>query len=763
MPPHRTYHIHLQGQVQGVGFRPFVYQLANRFGLCGWVNNTLDGVHIEFNAGPETAASFYQAVQNEAPALAVITEATMEEMAFQSYSDFQIVHSDAAGEASLLLTPDVALCADCRAELHAPSNRRFGYPFITCTLCGPRYSIIQKLPYDRPFTTMQPFPMCPDCAAEYENPLDRRYYSQTNSCADCGISLQWQPGHGIPLTGAPDELIGLAAEAILEGKILAVKGIGGFLLCCDAGNEAAIQTLRRRKHRPSKPFALMYPSLESLREDAQVGPEQEEELLGIAAPIVLVDLLPNGHKKLAVKDIAPGLNQVGVMLPYAPLLELLLLRVGRPIVATSGNPTQHPIVFDNETALRELPSIADALLLHNREIATPQDDSVIRFSPFLQQRIVLRRSRGMAPTFILPGRKAAPGTVLAMGAMLKSAFGLRHQGNYYLSQYLGDLQNFDTERSFQWALRHLLGLLSARPEAVLTDLHPDYYSTRLGDMLAEEWQVSVFRYQHHEAHFSAALGEHPELPADEAVLGLIWDGTGLGSDGQVWGGEVFRFENRQMNRVGHLEYFPFILGDKMPREPRISALAACHHLPQCLDLLEPMFSETEWRVYRQLLQQPARLTTSSMGRLFDGASALLGLSLRSSYEGEAAMFLKNSALEAFRKYGIGENFGIEAAASAGLSAADVLLPLAEGLRLGESREVLAAQFHLRLVRWAERMAAEQKVRYVVCSGGVFQNGLLADLVSDRLGRDYTVLFHRQLSPNDESIALGQLMLHQFFQ
>lgn len=743
-----------------MGFRPFVYQLATGYGLCGWVNNTLDGVHIEFNAGPEMAASFYEAVQKQAPALAVITAAEMVKKAFQSYTDFQIVHSESAGEASLLLTPDVALCADCRAELHTPANRRFGYPFITCTLCGPRYSIIQKLPYDRPFTTMQPFPMCPDCAAEYEHPMDRRYYSQTNSCTSCGVSLQWWPGQGEPVSDTSDVLIGLAAEAIVEGKIVAVKGIGGFLLCCDATNAEAIQTLRLRKHRPSKPFALMYPSMESLRLDAQVGVEQAQELLGPAAPIVLLDILPNGIKSLPVSEIAPGLDQIGVMLPYAPLLELLLHRIGRPIVATSGNPTQHPIVFDNDTALSELPSIADALLLHDRDIATPQDDSVVRFSPFFQDRIVLRRSRGLAPSFILPGLKAPPGTVLAMGALLKSAFGLRHQGNFYLSQYLGDLQNFDTERNFQWALRHLLGLLSAKPQAVLTDLHPDYYSTRLGEALAKEWDVPVFRYQHHEAHLAAVLAEHPELPADEAVLGLVWDGTGLGRNGQIWGGEMFRFENGQINRIGQLEDFPFILGDKMPREPRISALAACHKLPQCLPLLEPMFSETEWKVYQKLLQRPAQLTTSSMGRLFDAAAALLGLSLRSSYEGEAAMMLEARAAAAFKKYGLQENFGIEAATSATLSPADVLLLLAEGLRLGESPEILAAQFHLRLVRWAEKTAADQNLRYVACSGGVFQNGLLVDLISDRLGRDHRVLFHKQLSPNDESIALGQLMLHQ---
>lgn len=760
MSSQRTYHIHLQGQVQGVGFRPFVYQLAGEYGLRGWVNNTLDGVHIEIDADPDLAGAFFEAVQSRAPRLAIITGASIYEKPCQVFSDFKIIHSDPLGAASLLLTPDVAMCPECHIELHTPANRRFAYPFITCTLCGPRYSIIQKLPYDRPFTTMEPFPMCPDCHAEYDDPLDRRYYSQTNSCVRCGIVLQWFSGEGELISGETDELIGWAADAILAGKILAIKGIGGFLLCCDATSAEAVGILRHRKHRPSKPFALMYPSLDLLKMDARIGSRQSAELLSPAAPIVLVELRPQPHHPLPMEAIAPGLQQIGAMLPYAPLLELLMCRIGRPMVATSGNPSGSPIVFDNDTALRDLRSIADVLLLHNRDIATPQDDSVVQFTPFASQRIILRRSRGWAPSFVMPGLPATSGTILAMGALLKSAFGLQHQGNYYLSQYLGDLQNFDTEHNFQWALEHLLGLLSARPEAILTDLHPGYYSTQLGDALAEKWQVPVFRYQHHEAHLAAVLAEHPDRPVQEAVLGLVWDGTGLGHDGHIWGGELFRYEEGEIKRVGHLENFSFILGDKMPREPRISALAACHNLPECLPWLEEMFDKTEWRIYQQILQRPVQLKTSSMGRLFDAAAALLGLSLRSSYEGEAAMLLEQRAVEGFKKYGLQENFGVEKAVSSALSASDVLLPLVRGKQQGENVDILAAQFHLRLVRWAERVAEEQQVRYVACSGGVFQNGLLVDLLTDRIGNTYNLLFHRQLSPNDEHIALGQLILHQ---
>ncbi len=756
----RTYHIHLQGQVQGVGFRPFVYQLALEHGLNGWVNNTLDGVHIEITAEAGAADRFFEEVQSRAPVLSRIVLARMEEKPLQDYPNFRIIHSAEAGEATLLLTPDVALCADCRRELLDPRDRRYGYPFITCTNCGPRYSIITRLPYDRPYTTMQPFPMCGPCAAEYDNPLDRRYYSQTNSCETCGIALQWYEREQGLKTGTAAALIAQTAAHLRAGKIVALKGIGGFLLCCDAANEAAIRTLRERKHRPSKPFALMYPSLAALEADAVVRAEEADELCGHVSPILLLELKDKPAHALALEAIAPGLSQVGAMLPYAPLYELLMQELNRPIVATSGNLSNAPIVFDNETAVSELAQIADAVLLHNRDIATPQDDSVVRHTPFYRQRIVLRRSRGLAPTFILPELETPRSTVLAMGAMMKSAFALAHKGNLYLSQYLGDLENYDTERSFRLSMDHLLQLFDARPEQVLVDLHPDYYSTRLGEALARQWDVPLHRYQHHEAHFAAVLAENLLLQSKEPVLGVIWDGTGLGSDGQVWGGEFFRYEAGQVQRVGHLAYFPFILGDKMPREPRISALAACHDLPEALPLLESHFSATEWGVYQTLLQKPAALHTSSIGRLFDAAAALLGLASRSSYEGEAAMLLENAALQYFKKYGLNQLHSIWDAPEDlyQMPPSRILADLVEGLKSKVAIPELAARFHALLVDWIAAVARHQGARHIAFSGGVFQNALLADLCIERLSSEFSLHFHRQLSPNDEGIAFGQTVL-----
>ncbi|MBX2926724.1 MAG: carbamoyltransferase HypF [Saprospiraceae bacterium] len=756
----KVYRIHLQGQVQGVGFRPFVYKLAKEFELCGWVNNSVDGVHIEFNAAEELGDAFFQAVQKRAPVLARITAADMIEAPWKIYTNFEIRNSEETGEANLLLTPDVALCRECRMELHDPANRRFCYPFITCTNCGPRYSIIQKLPYDRPYTTMKAFPMCMVCATEYEEPLNRRYYSQTNSCTVCGIALQWHSKEEGSLEGDDSDLINRAVAYILAGKIVAVKGIGGFLLCCDAGNEKAVMELRMRKHRPSKPFALMYPSLEMLTEEALVSSEEAWELTGSAAPILLLELKNDRSNNLAISAIAPGLNQIGAMLPYAPLFERLLHQLQRPIVATSGNRSNAPIVFDNATALRELPEIADALLCHNRDIVTPQDDSVIRFTPRYRQRIVLRRSRGLAPTFIQPELLLPDKSVLAMGAQLKSAFALTHKGNLYLSQYLGDLENYDTERSFQLTIKHLTRLFSARPEAVLTDPHPDYFSTRLGQQLAAEWNVPVIQYQHHRAHFAAVLAENNLLQEQDPILGVIWDGTGLGDDGQVWGGEFFLFDGNSMPRVAQLGYFPFILGNKMPREPRISALATCGNVPEAKVLLEPHFSRTEWSIYNRLLSKEDNLHSSSMGRLFDAAAALLGLSLQSSYEGEAAMLLENAALRVFQQIGYDGLPGLLAIEklSENLPPQALLQPIAAGVLRGEPAGELAARFHRSLVDWVEHVARCRQVGRIAFSGGVFQNAVLTDLLIHRLQHKFSLYFHRELSPNDENIAFGQVML-----
>ena len=731
-----TYHIHLQGIVQGVGFRPFVYQLAQEYGLHGWVNNTTDGVHIRFNATAEQANAFYRAVLQRAPRLAVITAHRMQEVDQQAFTDFQIIASQAASRPDLPLTPDFALCDDCRQEIHDPSNRRYGYAFTTCTLCGPRYSIITALPYDRPHTTMAAFEQCAACASEYHDPQHRRHFSQTNSCPQCGISLFTASGQPC----STQEIV----HHLQEGKIVAVKGIGGYLLLCDASRASLIEELRQRKHRPAKPFALMYPSLKMLQEHYNLSEHEISRLTGPAAPILL--LQPKDPLPIARQAIAPRLNRIGCMLPYAPLFELILAAYGRPVVATSANISGSPILYDNETAHRELAAIADVIVSHNRPIVVPQDDSVLRMAG--RQPIWLRRSRGLAPTYLNPGFALPDQTILATGAQKKSSFALASRGQVYVSQYLGDMDNYLTQSAYRHTLAHFFDLLDTRPQVLVADKHPGYFTTGLAQEMADEQQLPLRQVQHHEAHFFAVLAENNMLNSHEPVMGVIWDGTGYGDDGHIWGGEFFVYDHQQVQRLWHLPYFPFILGDKMVREPRISALTISPELPQAL----AKFDEVERALYTKLLTT-TRLQTSSMGRLFDAVAALLLDTDKATYEGEAALYLQVAA----------ESYG----APAGLpgysltpESADFYPDLAAQLLADKQQSGSAAlpalRFHLTLITLIEQQARQAGVRKVAFSGGVWQNSLLVELAQKHLGGDYELYFHQRLSPNDECVSLGQL-------
>ncbi len=758
----QTWHIHIQGQVQGVGFRPFVYLLARKYGVHGWVNNTVDGVHVAFNAAPETAELFHQDLLKRAPKLSVITGHQLQEIAPTSFADFQIIQSEQNGTANLLVTPDFAICPDCKTELQTDHNRREGYAFITCTNCGPRYSIIAQLPYDRPRTTMDAFEMCPTCLAEYEAPADRRYYSQTNSCANCGIELTLVDQQHKVINEAPPQIIDQVVTAWNAGKIIAIKGIGGYLLTCDARNAQAITTLRERKHRPSKPFALMFPDLESLQSLTNIIPAEAELMTGPIAPIILVDSTEEVKQVLAMPEIAPGLSQVGAMLPYAPIFVLLLKKFGQPIVATSGNISNAPIVFQDEKAKTELATIADYILVNNRKIVVPQDDSVVRFTPFKHQKIVIRRSRGMAPTYINGHLQLPQQSMLAMGAMLKSTFSLLHGGNAYISQYLGDLEHFDTQENYRKAIQHFLQLFQTIPTHILLDLHPEYPSTKYGQLLAQKFEIPTTSVQHHLAHFGAVLGEHHLLQTEEPILGVIWDGTGLGDDGQIWGGEFFKYEQYDFLRCYYFDYFDFILGDKMPKEPRISALSACWDVMGAAPFLRGKFTQTEWQVYEQLLSKTNHLQTSSVGRIFDAVAALLGLMDVQTYEGEAAIKLEALATQYFKQNGLDfhESYFREGAHYYRIPTKTMMTALIMDLQKGKTRSFIAAKFHFSLVKLVKIVANNLNIKKIAFSGGVFQNALLVDLLAHHLSADFDLYFHEQLSPNDENISFGQLMYTQ---
>ena len=760
----KTFHIHIQGQVQGVGFRPFVYKLAREYRLDGWVNNTLDGVHVEVCAQEDRVREFYQKIIDRAPLLSRITKHDLRKVDGGSFNGFEIIHSDSEGQANLLLTPDFGMCDDCRMDSYAAENRRKGYPFTTCTNCGPRYSIIHRLPYDRHTTTMEKFRMCPNCEREYWDPEDRRYYSQTNSCPDCPVNLQLFSGKN-PVETDPDKIPEKVVNLWKEGEIVAIKGIGGYLLTCDAANETAILQLRERKHRPSKPFALMFPDLRSLKEEANISEAEMTELGDPVNPILLLNLKNPEKSHLGINAIAPGLHQIGAMLPYTPLFDLLLNRFGKPVVATSGNISNSPIVFQDHIALDELTEIAGFVLINDREIVVPQDDSVIQFSPYYEKRIILRRSRGLAPTYINPGIDFPKATVLATGAELKSTFTLVHRHNCYISQYLGDLDSFDTQESFRHTIQHFFELFSTRPEVILTDKHPNYTATQYGRQLAEETRVPVHSFQHHIAHFGAILGENHLIHSKVPVLGVIWDGTGLGDDGQIWGGEFIRYENYGFQRFNHFDYFPFILGDKMPREPRISLLAASWGIAGAGEFVQNKFSKTEWQVYNRILKKEPGLKTSSLGRIFDAVASLLGIIDRSTYEGEAAMYLESLAGQYIHRDRLKFNGAYLEKTWHGktVPTRQLLAEILADVRNGLKKEYIAAKFHFSLAKLIIRMAKQQRIKKIAFSGGVFQNSLLVDMIVRLLGEDYDLYFHQLLSPNDENISFGQLMCYQIQQ
>ncbi len=761
MHTEKAVHIHLAGKVQGVGFRPFVYRLGNALNLRGWVNNTLDGVHIEAVGAPDILDLFYQRLLREYPEIAQVTASECREIPLFSADAFSVVHSDASGAASVLLLPDLDVCDNCRREMNDPANPRYQYPFITCTDCGPRYSIIEALPYDRVNTTMAPFRMCPDCQQEYDHPADRRFYSQTNSCPTCGIQLTLLDAEGKPLAKAANA-IEQAVAAILDGKILAIKGLGGFLLMADAGNEETIAKLRQRKHRPDKPFALMYPTLPDIRGDVYLSATEADLLNSREKPIVI--LRKREDCRGIAPSVAPDQNTLGIMLPYTPLHYLLLNKLQRPVVATSANISGSPIIADDATLFSALGHVFDFALTHDREIAVAQDDGVLRVTRYAEQPVILRRSRGAAPLYpnnIVPLDNCPP--ILALGAEQKSTIAFSHHDDIYVSQFLGELSNFDSEENFQRAINYFRQLFALRPEMLVVDAHPQYAATRHGETLARQWGVPLLRIQHHQAHFWALLAERQLLSDNDPILGIVWDGSGWGDDGAIWGGECFRFQNGKMARRAHFDYFPLLCGDKAAREPRLSALALWHSHPAAQDWLQHKFSSTEWPIYQGMLQAEKYHRTSSVGRLFDAVACLLGCADKQSYEGAAAMQLEqlaerycddSSLDEAVSNAGF---YSLSINTTGQISLDELLNDLFNDYQGGIPAEKIAFKFHLSLVKLIEQLAAVENVSTLAFSGGVFQNGLLVDLLHHLLGNSCQLHFHRHLSPNDENIAFGQLI------
>ena len=746
-----TFRIIIQGRVQGVGFRPFVFREANLLGLRGSVSNNEEGVVIHATGTRDSLKAFYTRITGNPPPVSRVVHHYFEEVPPETPGEFRIVPSSKEGRLNLQLTPDFALCEACRQELLDPGNRRYRYPFISCVNCGPRWALTQRFPFEREHTSMEVFRMCPACLEEYRDPGNRRFHSQTNSCSDCGIDYWVADPQGTRLTGDGPTAFARLAELLEGGSLIALKNTSGYLLCCDARQPEAVQGLRAKKKRPSKPFAVLYPALDRLREDLQVSPEAAEALQSVERPIVL---LPSGSYRgeACLESIAPGLDQLGVMLPYTGILALLAEAFPHPLIATSGNIHGSPICYSPEDARTRLAGVADYFFEHTLEIMHPQDDSVVRYSGDPGHRIVLRRSRGMAPNFSRPVRQGAGSGLLALGGQLKSSIGFIPNDFLYISEYLGNLDNYEVYERFVRTVSAFTGLFDQPARALLTDNHPGYLSTQFGQELAREWSIPVYRIPHHRAHFAAVLGEHELFGQDDPVLGVIWDGTGFGEDGQVWGGEFFRYAGGRMERTGQVTYYDWLAGDKMAREPRLSLLSL---LDDPGDTVRNKFSEKIYRLYHRL-KAGNSLKTSSMGRLFDAVASLLDLCDFNSFEGEAAMRLE-AAAAGFELGRATRHASLDAEGN--IPAGALIGSLHKAQRAGVPAGQIAGDFIFTLVNLIFEKAARESVGKIALSGGVFQNALLADLLHRCNPGAYELYFHREFSPNDENIPFGQLMYH----
>ena len=618
----------VRGAVQGVGFRPFVYRLAKELNLSGCVSNTAQGVLIEIEGGGTSLREFLVRLEREQPPQAIIQSLEFSFLDAVGYRDFTIRESDEKGAKTAFILPDMATCPHCLTELFQARNRRYRYPFINCTHCGPRFTIIEELPYDRPNTSMKKFKMCAECEREYHDPDDYRFHAQPNACPACGPQLEMWDAVGNPVAQR-DEALRLAADVARDGKILALKGLGGFQLIADARNEAVVQELRRRKHRSEKPFALLYPSLELAREHCRISELEERLLTSAEAPIVL---LQRWSPPLA-PSVAPGNPNLGVMLPSTPLHHLFMRQLGFPVICTSGNLSDEPICIDEQEALTRLAGIADFFLVHNRPIVRPMDDSVARV--VRGREMVLRRARGYAP---LPVHlKTAAPCILALGAHLKNTVGLSHGHDAFISQHIGDLETNEAQAAFRATVADLPRLYAAKPEAIACDLHPDYLSTKYAASLAAERGVPLHPVQHHWAHVLSCMAENEvAYPA----LGVAWDGTGLGADGTIWGGEFFLAREDSYERIAHFRQFRLPGGEAAIRQPRRAALGVLFETRggKALDQTDLAsvreFDETEIGLIRQMLSKGAQSPlTSSVGRLFDAVASLTGLRQQVTFEG----------------------------------------------------------------------------------------------------------------------------------
>jgi len=775
--------IEVAGVVQGVGFRPFIYNLARERGLSGWVNNTAEGVTIVVEGDAEAVAAFPDDVWRLAPPMAVVQSVSSAAAEPEGFDGFEIRESEARGDLTLV-SPDIATCPACLADMTDPDNRRHGYAFTNCTNCGPRFTIVESLPYDRPATSMKDFPMCPECAAEYGDPSDRRFHAQPNACHLCGPRLYlngsdapaefaWSPAEAVtPLPGRTrdsekarsDEVLRRAADMLASRRILAIKGLGGFHLACDATDETAVAELRTRKHRWGKPLAILLPDVTAAQALCEVGAEEAALLEGTKRPIVLLRLKAGADLAAARADhalapsVAPGLAELGVMLPYTPLHHLLMAAVGgRPLVMTSGNLSDEPIAIDNAEALERLSPIADAFLLHDRAILQRYDDSVVRVVAGTTE--IVRRSRGYAP-FPLHLPFDTDVHILATGPEQKNTFCVARGTHAFVSQHIGDMENAETLEAYERTLAVYLEMFRVKPGLVAYDLHPEYLSSKYALSLG----LPAIGVQHHHAHVAAVTAEHG---ISERVVGIAYDGTGYGTDGTIWGGEVLLADWAGFERVAHLRQVRMPGGAAAIRRPARMASGLLSGLDGGLfdhpgaSILRDSLTTPEHTTLRAMVDQGLNSPlTSSMGRLFDAIAALSGVRADAMYEGQAAIELE--ALADRSETG-SYHFSLTGAAPIVMDPEPVVRAVLDDLAAGVGAPTVSARFHNAVIEVtvdvATRVAAENGVRHVALTGGVFMNRiLLAGVRSGIEAAGLIPLVHRDLPTNDGDVSFGQAVV-----
>lgn len=745
----------IKGAVQGVGFRPFIFRLAESLKLKGYIINSSSGVIIEVESSEKILKDFIKKIETEKPAHSIIVSFEYSYLDLIGYNSFEIRESKSNGEISALILPDISVCEDCLREMFDPNDRRYLYPFINCTNCGPRFSIIEKIPYDRPNTSMKIFEMCDECKKEYENPLDRRFHAQPTACTNCGPHIELWDSIGKVMSSHSQSLQD-AANKIRKGKIIALKGLGGFQLIVDARNDLAVQILREKKHRDEKPFALMFPNLQAIKKECDPSENEENMLLSPECPIVIVKRKNTNEYDTAISiSVAPNNPYLGIMLPYTPLHHLLMRELNFPIVATSGNISEEPMCIGEHEALDRLKNIADYYLVHNRPIVRHVDDSIVK--SVNNRRMILRRARGFAPLPLQINDKNGVNKdeiILAVGGHLKNTIAIKKGTNIFVSQHIGDLSSNESYSTFKRTIADFEEMYRAKPEMIVSDMHPEYLSTKF----AVSTNLPLYEVQHHYAHIAACRLENR---IDGEALGVSWDGTGFGLDKSIWGGEFFYSNDSDYKHIAQFRKFKLPGGESAIKEPRRTACGLLHEIygDNFIDYLpknfKKVFSENDLSLIKKMLLNKINSPqTSSVGRLFDAVASLLNICNISNYEGQAAMMLEFAADEKE----LGEyHFQILEDKVLVIDWQQIIVNLLVDLNNNVKNSIISARFHNTLAKIILTLAEKFKLKKVILSGGCFQNGNLTEKTIKILeDHDFQAYWHQRIPPNDGGICVGQI-------